>query len=163
MYGKIRDKRLYSCCFVGCCFQDLFKTAVNKPVKSSSCSFSSMLKFKWRNYAIELTWLQLGRIPVLFFREIRIPYGHWFNRNSPCFTYAHVDITFSRWDMATEVHELVTEFQTFAFNKERLPSTLFNVSSYRDQRLLLPAPGYAGGIWLEQVYWQDVWDYWPTE
>ena len=34
-------------------------------------------------------------------------YG-WSSVNSiSCFTYAYVNIVFSRWDIATEVHELV--------------------------------------------------------
>ena len=59
-------KCLYSYCFVGYCFQDLFKTV------HSIFSLSISLKSKWCSHTVVLTWLQLGRIPILFYQRDQI-------------------------------------------------------------------------------------------
>ena len=56
----------------------------------------------WCNRTVVLTWLQLRRIPVLFYQR------------SPFLFYAYIDILFCRWDFATEVCEVVYNFQSLA-------------------------------------------------
>ena len=57
----------YSCCFVECCFQDLFKAAC---LSSFHLAFSPsiFLGFKWCNRTVVLTQLQL-RIPIIFYQK----------------------------------------------------------------------------------------------
>ena len=62
---------MYSCCFVGGCFQDLFKTA---SLYSSHVAFSIniLLKSRWCNHTVVLTRTQLGRIGVEFYQRGQI-------------------------------------------------------------------------------------------
>ena len=52
-------------------FQDLFKRA-------SLCNFhlafspSILLRFRWCSHSVVLTWLQRGRIPILFYQKVQI-------------------------------------------------------------------------------------------
>ena len=74
MVCEMRGKWSYSCCFVSCCFQELFKRACSILVKSHLVfSQGILLKSKWCNHTVILTWLQLGRIILYFIREIRFP------------------------------------------------------------------------------------------
>ena len=52
-----------------------------------------------------------------FIRDIRFPYNWWLVSSSPCFTYAYLDITFRRWDIATKVNELVYLQLTLNINR----------------------------------------------
>ena len=49
----------------------------------------------------------LKRLPFYFIRWIGFSYDLSPVNGSLCFTYAYVDIAFSRWDIATEVYRLV--------------------------------------------------------
>ena len=62
---KMGGKWPHSLCFVGCCFQDLFKTA------SFAFSVGVSLKYKWCIHEVVLTWLQCVRILVfiLFYQK----------------------------------------------------------------------------------------------
>ena len=73
----------HSCCFVGCCFQDLFKTA-HCILFWFHVAFSVgiSLKSKWCNHTVVLTQLQLGRIPVLFYQR-----DHVFIWGVECYFY----------------------------------------------------------------------------
>ena len=54
------------CCFVGCCFQNLFKTV---SLHSSHLTFflpNVLIESKWCNHTEVMTRLHLGRFPVLF-------------------------------------------------------------------------------------------------
>ena len=66
----------------------------------------ALLKYRECNYTIILTQLQLERIPDSFY-PVSTRLLTAIDNSSPCFTYAYVIITFSRWDIATEVYELI--------------------------------------------------------
>ena len=89
----------YIRCFVGCCFPDSFKTA-------SLCRFYQTFSFK--NF-IKVQVVQLyasNELDVLIHQRSDF---HIVNNVSIVVHVLHVcvDITFSRWNMATEVYELV--------------------------------------------------------
>ena len=55
----------YNCCFVGCCFQGLFKTAHSIPVEFPSSFFTRrFVKSKWCIHIVVLTCLQIIRIRI---------------------------------------------------------------------------------------------------
>ena len=66
---QIGGRRLYSCCFVECCFQDLFNIARNILVQFPSSFFSiCFVSVQVLNHIVKLTELVLGRNCVLFYR-----------------------------------------------------------------------------------------------
>ena len=71
MVCKMRGKWPYSCCFVRCCFQDIFNAA---SLCSSHLPFSPGVtrKSKCCDPTVVLTWLQLRRISILFYRRNQI-------------------------------------------------------------------------------------------
>ena len=104
----------YSSHFVGCYFQDLFKTARStlelSPFILFPCRFvkvqmvqlyhSTDTATAWMNSCFILS--QISDFPLID------------NNCSPCFTFVYADIVFSWWDIANEVYELVNEFQRLA-------------------------------------------------
>ena len=65
MVYEMEAKWLYSCCFVGCCFQDLIKTAC-----SSILEINSLLNYSWMNYFLQkwkLFMTQPNRINWLWY------------------------------------------------------------------------------------------------
>ena len=67
----------YSCCFVGCCFKDFFKTACSILVSFPSIfSPGVSLKSKWCNHTIVLIWLQLERIPIKLLTFLYLYFFH---------------------------------------------------------------------------------------
>ena len=75
--------------------------------------------------------------------------------------YAYVDINFSRWDIATELYELVYLFQRLAIWWEegtiliKTNELLFYLNSRRDECLLQSTLDYAAEIRVEQLYFQE--------
>ena len=66
MTHAMGSKWPYSCCFVGCCFLDFFKTARRILVSSTSIFFPSVsLTSKWCIYTVVPTRSQLGRNHIL--------------------------------------------------------------------------------------------------
>ena len=63
---EMRGKWPYSCCFVGCCFQDLFKSTYSIIVQLPFSFFSKHFLQVFQPYD-SFSQLQLGRIPVLFY------------------------------------------------------------------------------------------------
>ena len=70
-------------------------------------------KSKWSNHTVVLTWQQLGRIPVLFYQRDQVFIRTLAPSSRLCIVYAYVDIAFSRWDIATEVYEMVSRRKRF--------------------------------------------------
>ena len=76
MIYEMGDKWLYRDCFVAFCFQDLFKSStsyyflqicLNLPILLFSPGV--LLKSKWCNHTVVLTWLLLKRISILFYQK----------------------------------------------------------------------------------------------
>ena len=66
MVLKIRGGWSYYCCFVGCCFQDLFYTA--RSILVHLLSSFSLSAFIWCICTVELTQLLFGRNRILFYQ-----------------------------------------------------------------------------------------------
>ena len=144
----------YDSCFVGCCFQDWFKTAQSILVSFPSNFFS--MRFvrvhvvqTYNSTDTASTWKK-----SYFIRRIRWKPAN----NCQCFLDVYVDIVFSRWDIATEVYELVFLFQrlalksgdrSFMYKKHEL---LFYLGSSRGQCFQLFPLRSSTGIWFGQVY-----------
>ena len=142
--SEMGGKWLYSCCFVGWCFQDLFKRACSIRVLFPANIFlNASLECKWCSLTVELIWLQLGIIPILFHQidkifSIRLFSVHgvhlfssidttaaWKKRRFilsvrcdfdmtdswPCLRKSRVDVFLGWWDAASDVGELVYQFQ----------------------------------------------------
>ena len=63
---EMGGKCLYSCYFVKCCFQHLFKTICSLFVGGSNLAFSPGIVSKWCNNMILLTCLELRKCSILF-------------------------------------------------------------------------------------------------
>ena len=97
---------------MGYCFLDSFKTACNILVKFLfSLFFKDFIKFIWCSHTVVLTLLHFGRITILFHQRDQIFIWLIPVNSIPCFTYVYVDTAFSRWDIATEVYELIILLQ----------------------------------------------------
>ena len=109
MICDMKDKWQYSCCFVGCCFWDLFKTA-----HSIIAEFSwNFLYQRFVKATTELYWHghSLKELTFYFIREIGFLYIWLIVYRNLCLSNVYVDIAFSRWYIATEICEMVFWFQ----------------------------------------------------
>ena len=71
-----------------------------------SCHLIFLNAFQ-RRWSQTIVWLLLGRIPVLFNQKDQISLSSQYR---PMLNFVHVDITFSRGDIVTEVYDVVYEF-----------------------------------------------------
>ena len=95
MVCKMRGKWLYSCCYGGCCFWDLFKTAHNIVWFTSNfflCFVSVKVLHPYSSIDTVTAWKKFCFILSVF----RLSYGQQPVNSSLRLHKAHVDITFSR-------------------------------------------------------------------
>ena len=134
MIYETSGKWPYSSSFIGCYFNDLFQTVRSILEQFPSSSIHKRfrcIKPRWCHHLRVLTQLQLKRIPVLFHQRGQISPWSITCQYSNALLMRLFTLTFSRWDIATEVNELVKKFQSLASNKEMAPSWLKH-SSNRD-------------------------------
>ena len=106
MVCEIGGKWPYRCCFVGCCFL-LLKIACNILVLFPSRLLPNLfIKVKVKQpYSCSNT-ATVWKISH-FTREMRLPYSRLPFNTSPCFSYTYISSTFCRWDIPTEVCDLI--------------------------------------------------------
>ena len=165
MVCKMGVKWPYSCCFVVCCFQDLFKYHfcvvpiqllfffffLSKPV------VGIQVLQPYCSTDMATTWKK----SILFYQRSNF---HVIDNVSVAVHVFPIRVLIS-----LSVDEIVppgygncsSNFRGWPFNVDIAPSTctLFYLRSSRSQCFLLLAPGYAAGIWLGQVYLQEAQDH----
>ena len=105
---KIGGRWPYRCCFVGCCFQDLFCMTHIILVEFLSSFFSLCLASNLVVHPYsKRTQPLLGKNCVLFDRIGWFPYDRQPIDSSPCHRQSLIDIIFSWWDAASEVVKLI--------------------------------------------------------
>ena len=99
----------YSCCFVWCCFKDLFKIACSILLWFPSGFFSKcfITHQVLHSYSSTDTTTARKKSRFIFIRKIRFPYDWQPDSSRPCLLYTYFDITFSSWDIAAMVCELI--------------------------------------------------------
>ena len=92
MVLEMRGKCPYSCCFVGCCFPDLFNMARGILVQLLFSFFSYALsEFMWCIHIVQLAQPLFGRNCGLLYRIALTSIDR-----SPCLRSAQIDVFFNR-------------------------------------------------------------------
>ena len=123
--GEMKNKWPYSCCCVGCCFQDLFLRHATS-LNNSHLAFSPYISLEswWCSHTIIVTWLQLERILLLFYQRLNF---HTIN-NLSIVIYAFSMRKFTSvlvdriW--LSKYLNLSTNFSGLPFNEEIVPYCL---------------------------------------
>ena len=115
------------------------------------------LESKWCNHTVILTWLQLERIPILFYQ--RSDFHMVVNQSMLylCLCWHHFHLMRYCYQgiwtglLISEVYHLMRTWHHLDLNW-----ALFYLCPCWDQCFLLPAPSYATETRLELLYLQDV-------